>query len=61
MAQVNINGDPHDTHYRYKMPMILGKIEGKGNGIKTVISNIVEIAKSINRPPEFQLSISDLN
>lgn len=35
------------------MPKLLAKVEGKGNGIKTVIVNMVDIAKSLNRPPMY--------
>lgn len=51
MASVNINRNVDDLYYRYKMPKLVAKVEGKGNGIKTVIVNMVEIAKSLNRPP----------
>ena len=27
------------------------QVEGKGNGIKTVIVNMVDVAKALNRPP----------
>ena len=30
------------------------QVEGKGNGIKTVIVNMSEIAKSLSRPPTCQ-------
>jgi translation initiation factor 5 len=43
--------DTNDPHYRYKMPKLTAKIESSGNGIKTVITNMVAIAKSIGRPP----------
>jgi len=54
---VNIAGstgqNQGDTFYRYKMPQLLTKIEGKGNGIKTVIPNMVDIAKALARPPTY--------
>lgn len=52
-ATVNIRRDVKDAFYRYKMPKIQSKIEGKGNGIKTVVSNMVEVAKALNRPPAY--------
>lgn len=51
MGSVNVNRNLTDQFYRYKMPKLLAKVEGKGNGIKTVIVNMVEIAKALNRPP----------
>ena len=45
MAEVNINRS-HDPFYRYKMPKIITKVEGNGNGIKTVIPNLSDIAKA---------------
>jgi len=54
---VNISGssgqNPTDTFYRYKMPQLLVKVEGRGNGIKTVIPNMVDIAKALARPPSY--------
>jgi len=41
-----------DEFYRYKMPKLITKIEGKGNGIKTKLVNITEVAKAIGRSPE---------
>lgn len=46
-----MNRNLTDQFYRYKMPKLMAKVEGKGNGIKTVIVNMVEIAKALNRPP----------
>jgi translation initiation factor 5 len=51
MATVNIRRDVTDPFYRYKMERIQSKIEGKGNGIKTVIVNLSSVAGSLARPP----------
>ena len=54
MAQIiNIAGAQaiDDPEYRYKMPRIIGKVEGRGNGIKTAIPNMVDVASSLHRPP----------
>lgn len=53
MGSVNVNRSVSDQFYRYKMPRLIAKVEGKGNGIKTVIANMVEIGKSLNRPPTY--------
>lgn len=51
MATMNIAGltPVDDPSYRYKMPKIMCKVEGKGNGIKTVLSNVGEIGLALNR------------
>lgn len=49
---LNVNRSD-DAFYRYKMPKIVTKIEGKGNGIKTVIVNMSEIAKALNRKASY--------
>ncbi|KEG15663.1 eukaryotic translation initiation factor 5 [Trypanosoma grayi] len=41
-----------DIYYRYKMPAIMTKVEGSGNGIKTVFPNIHDVCLAINRPEE---------
>lgn len=51
MATVNIRRDIKDPFYRYKMESLQSKIEGKGNGIKTVIVNLTSVANSLARPP----------
>eukprot|EP01105_Mastigella_eilhardi_P024760 TRINITY_DN6529_c0_g1_i1.p1 TRINITY_DN6529_c0_g1~~TRINITY_DN6529_c0_g1_i1.p1 ORF type:complete len:436 (+),score=122.89 TRINITY_DN6529_c0_g1_i1:146-1453(+) len=51
--QVNIPRSVTDAFYRYKMPEMLPKVEGRGNGIKTVIVNMSDIAKALQRPPSY--------
>lgn len=46
-------GNSDDAFYRYKMPRMLTKIEGRGNGIKTNVVNMVDIAKALARPPSY--------
>ena len=56
MALVNIGSkNASDQFYRYKMPAIEQRIEGRGNGIKTNIVNLVDIAKALARPPTYVL------
>lgn len=50
MALVNVRRDVNDAFYRYKMERLQTKIEGKGNGIKTVIVNLSSVAQSLARP-----------
>ena len=45
--------DVSDPFYRYKMERLLAKIEGKGNGIKTVVVNLSGVAQSLSRPPSY--------
>ncbi|TKA29890.1 hypothetical protein B0A50_03254 [Salinomyces thailandicus] len=53
MASVNIRRDVADPFYRYKMERLASKIEGKGNGIKTVIVNLSNVADQLARPPNY--------
>ncbi|KAF9361844.1 hypothetical protein BGX26_011068 [Mortierella sp. AD094] len=53
MANLNIGGQSDDAFYRYKMPKLVSKIEGKGNGIKTVIPNMSDIARALCRPSTY--------
>ncbi|KAF1344480.1 domain found in IF2B/IF5-domain-containing protein [Delphinella strobiligena] len=53
MANVNIRRDVTDPFYRYKMERLQSKIEGKGNGIKTVIVNLHNVADQLARPPNY--------
>lgn len=35
------------------MPILVTKIEGKGNGIKTVVPNMSDVARALSRPPTY--------
>ena len=50
MSLVNVRRDVSDQFYRYKMERLQTKIEGKGNGIKTVVTNLSSVANSLARP-----------
>lgn len=49
-ALINVRRDNPDPFYRYKMERLQTKIEGKGNGIKTVVVNLSSVAQSLARP-----------
>eukprot|EP00249_Psilotum_nudum_P023473 c28888_g2_i1 orf=320-1687(-) len=54
MALQNIGASNRDdAFYRYKMPKMVTKIEGRGNGIKTNLVNMVEVSKALARPPSY--------
>lgn len=54
MALLNIGAaNSDDAFYRYKMPKMITKIEGRGNGIKTNIVNMVDVAKALARPASY--------
>lgn len=53
MSFVNICRDNNDPFYRYKMPLIVSKIEGRGNGIRTAIMNTSDVARALSRPPVY--------
>ncbi|RYP02775.1 hypothetical protein DL764_005605 [Monosporascus ibericus] len=53
MALVNVRRDVTDAFYRYKMEKLQTKIEGKGNGIKTVVTNLSSVAQSLARPGSY--------
>lgn len=47
MDFLNVNKRIHDEFYRYKMPSFTTKIEGN----KTIITNLKEVSKALDRPP----------
>jgi len=53
MAMVNIPSTCDDPQYRYKMPRLISKKEGRGNGSKTCIVNMSDVAHAIKRPPQY--------
>jgi translation initiation factor 5 len=53
MALINVRRDVTDAFYRYKMERLQTKIEGKGNGIKTVVVNLSSVAQSLARPGSY--------
>ena len=55
MATLNLNLKQDDPFYRYKMPAVMLKHEGKNTRIRTVFVNITDIAKSLYRSPKYVL------
>lgn len=57
MSKINIGPRraeiQNDSTYRYKMDKIQTKIEGRGNGIKTVLLNVVDIAAQMRTDPRY--------
>jgi len=53
MSLINVRRDVSDAFYRYKMERLVTKIEGKGNGIKTVVVNLSSVAQSLARPGSY--------
>jgi translation initiation factor 5 len=53
---VNIPSDVRDEHYRYKMEKMILKVEGRGNGIKTVVPNMANVAEHLKVPPTCMLN-----
>jgi len=50
---LNIGRDNSDASYRYKMPVLKTKIEGRGNGIKTILVNMSDVAKALQVDPDY--------
>lgn len=53
VRMVNIPRSNTNQFYRYKMPELEAKVESRGNGIKTVIVNLSDIAKALARPTTY--------
>lgn len=52
-SMMNIGGDAKDTSFRYKMPTLQIKSEGRGNGLKTVLLNLSDVAKALCLPADY--------
>jgi len=52
-AMCNIPSHIDDPSYRYKMPKLQTRIEGRGNGIKTNMVNVCDIARSLKTNPAY--------
>eukprot|EP01066_Platyproteum_vivax_P000769 Platyproteum_vivax@DN10852_c0_g1_i1.p1 len=52
---LNIPSYIEDPNYRYRMPKLVAKVEGRGNGIKTNVVNMVDIATALKRPSAYPL------
>jgi len=52
-AMCNIPSYIEDPSYRYKMPKLTTRIEGRGNGIKTNMVNVCDIARSLKTNPAY--------
>lgn len=52
---LNIPSTVDDPNYRYKMPRLEIKIEGRGNGIKTNITNLYDVSKYLRVNVDYPL------
>jgi translation initiation factor 5 len=52
---INIPRTKDDPSYRYKMPTLQTRIEGKGNGIKTKLLNLENVSRHLRISPGYPL------
>ena len=52
---LNIPSTVNDPNYRYRMPKMQLKTQSKGNGVKTNIVNLTDVAKHLRTNPEYIL------
>jgi len=53
MTMLNIPSTNVDPQNCYQMPRLISRLEGRGNGIKTCIVNMADVARALNRPPQY--------
>ena len=44
---ININRKIEDANYRYKMPKLTSVMQGSGGGVKTRLTNLIEVARAL--------------
>lgn len=49
MSNINILRDADEPFYRYQRAKFVLKSEGRGNGFKTVVENIEDVARALGR------------
>jgi len=57
---INVPRPNDDPFYRYTMPALRVKVEGRGKMIKTVLLNLDDISNDLERPVEYLLKFIGL-
>eukprot|EP01124_Arcella_intermedia_P005539 TRINITY_DN1327_c0_g1_i1.p1 TRINITY_DN1327_c0_g1~~TRINITY_DN1327_c0_g1_i1.p1 ORF type:complete len:189 (+),score=47.85 TRINITY_DN1327_c0_g1_i1:70-636(+) len=55
VKKLNVPRNNIDPFYRYTMPALLTRVEGRGKMIKTVLVNLSDVAIALERSPEYIL------